>query len=86
MSSLHMNEETGKVISANEYFRDCLGQEMFQKLEILSEQITSIVALRHISVLDEFVLDLPVKGLKADQEIFVGKPVRVRDAFFFRGV
>ena len=86
MSALHMNEETGKVISAKEYLRDCLGQEMFQKLEILSEQITSIVALRHISVLDEFVLDLPVKGLKADQEIFVGKPVRVRDAFFFRGV
>src|SRR2546422_192591 len=50
MSSLHMNEETGIVISANEYFRDCLGQEMFQKLEILREQITSIVALRHISV------------------------------------
>jgi hypothetical protein len=24
MSSLHMNEETGKVISADEYFRDCL--------------------------------------------------------------
>ena len=82
MSSLHMNEETGKVISANEYFRDCLGQEMFQKLEILREQITSIVALRHISVLDESVLDLPVQSLKADQEVFVGKPVCVRDAFF----
>jgi len=82
MSSLHMNEETGIVISANEYFRDCLGQEMFQKLEILREQITSIVALRHISVLDESVLDLPVQSLKADQEVFVGKPVCVRDAFF----
>ena len=81
MSSLHMNEETGIVISANEYFRDCLGQEMFQKLEILREQITSIVALRHISVL-ESVLDLPVQSLKADQEVFVGKPVCVRDAFF----
>ena len=73
--------ETGIVISANEYFRDCLGQEMFQKLEILREQITSIVALRHISVL-ESVLDLPVQSLKADQEVFVGKPVCVRDAFF----
>ena len=81
MSSLHMNEETGIVISANEYFRDCLGQEMFQKLEILREQITSIVALRHISVL-ESVLDLPVQSLKADQEVFVGKPLCVRDAFF----
>jgi hypothetical protein len=81
-----MNEETGKVISATEYFRDSLGQELFQKLEILREQITSIIERCYISVLDESVLNLPVKSLKADQEVFLGKPVRVRDAFFFRGV
>jgi hypothetical protein len=86
MSSLYFNEETGKAMSATEYFRDCLGQEIFQKLEILREQITSIVERCQISVLNESVLDLPVKGLKADQEVFVGKPVRARDVFFFRGV
>jgi hypothetical protein len=69
MTALYMNEETGEVISANEYFRDCLGQEMFQKLQVLREQIRSIAALRHISVLDESVLDLPVKGLKADHDV-----------------
>ena len=62
MSSLYLNEETSEAISATEYFRDCLGQGMFQKLEILRQEITSIMARRHISVLDESVLDLPVKG------------------------
>lgn len=86
MSSVFWNDETGEAISANEYHRDWLGQEMFQTLEILRQQIVSIVARRHISVLDDSVLDLPVKGLRADQEVFAGKPLRVRDAFFFRGV
>ena len=44
------------------------------------------MASHRISVLDESVLDLHVKGLRADPEIFLGKPLRVRDAFFFRGV
>lgn len=86
MSSLFCDEKTGEAISANEYHREWLGQEMFQKLEFLRQEIVSIVSSHRISVLDESVLNLPVKVLRADREVFVGKPVRVRDAFFFRGV
>jgi hypothetical protein len=36
--------------------------------------------------LDRPVLDLRVPGLKADEEVFLEAPLRVQDAFFFRGV
>lgn len=85
-SSLFWDDETGKEVSANQYHKDWLGEEMFQKLEILRQEIVPIMASHRISVLDESVLDLPVKGLKAGEEVFLGKPLRVRDAFFFRGV
>jgi hypothetical protein len=59
---------------------------MFQKLESVRQEIILILAPRHISVLDDSVLNLPAKGLRPDREVFLGKPVRMRDAFFFRGV
>ena len=83
---LFWDEETGEAVSPNEYYRDLFGQEMFQKLEILRQAVVSIMASHRISVLDEAVLDLTVKGLKANQEVFLDKRLRVRDAFFFRGV
>ena len=85
-SSFFWDDETGEAVSANEYHRDLLGEEMFQKLEILRQDVVSIMASHRISVLDEAGLDLPVKGLRADREVFLGKRLRVRDAFFFRGV
>ena len=84
--SFFWNDETGKTVRADEYYRDSFSQEMFRKLEILRQEIVSIMASHRISVLDESVLDLPVKGLRSGQEVFLEKPLRVRDAFFFRGV
>ena len=37
-------------------------------------------------VLGKRVLDLQVPGLKASSDVFLERPLRVRDAFFFRGV
>ena len=85
-TSLFWDDETGEVISANEYHRNWLGSEMFLKLETLRQDVVSIMASHRISVLDESVLDLPVKGLRAGQEVFLEKSLRARDAFFFRGV
>ena len=85
-SSLFWNDDTGEAVSANKYHRDLMGQEKFQKLEILRQEVVSIMSSHRISVLDEAVRDLPVKGFRADQEVFLGKRLRVQDAFFFRGV
>jgi hypothetical protein len=59
---------------------------MSQKLEVLRQKFVSILAHHRIFVLKESVLDLPLKGLKADPDVFLEKPLCVRDAFFFRGV
>src|SRR5437879_5210015 len=85
-TSLFWDDETGEVISADEYHRNWLGSEMSLKLEILRQEVVSVMACHRISVLDESVLNLPLKGLRADQEVFLEKPLRVRDALFFRGV
>jgi len=56
---------------------------MSQKLESLREELISVLSSHRITVLEEPVLDLPVKGLRAGPEVFLGKPLRVRDDFFF---
>jgi len=85
-SSFFWDEETRETVSGDEYHRNLLGLETFQKLEILRHEIVSIMASHRISVLDESVLDLPVKRLTADPDVFLEKPLHVRDAFFFHGV
>jgi hypothetical protein len=39
-----------------------------------------------IRLLDEAVLSIPVLGLRADKEVFADEPLRLFDAFFFRGI
>jgi hypothetical protein len=86
ISSFFWDNETGEALSADEYYRDLLSQEVFRKLEVLRKKLVSVMASHRISVLDESLLDLPVKGLRPDSEVFLTKPLCVRDAFFFRGV
>ena len=63
-----------------------MSQEAFQKLETLRGQIASVLAKHRIKVLDRAVVNLRVPGVEADEDIFVEAPLRVQDAFFFRGV
>lgn len=45
-------------------------------------RIVSLMSSHRISVLDESVLDLPVKGLKSRSEVFLGKPLCLRCFLF----
>jgi hypothetical protein len=63
-----------------------LGDQSYQKLLDLRAQIAAVLREHRIEVLDEAVLDLPLPGFRADREIFGEEPLRVRDAFFFRGI
>jgi hypothetical protein len=54
--------------------------------KVLRAQIASTLAKRRIRVLDRTVLNLRVPGLKASEDVFLEGPLRVLDAFFFRGV
>jgi hypothetical protein len=54
--------------------------------ELFEQLIASILVKHRIEVLDEPVLNLRVPALMASTEVFLEAPLRVRDAFFFRGV
>lgn len=56
------------------------------ELDKLRANIAKVLAKHGIQVLDESVLGLHVPKLKADEEVFLGEEIHVRDAFFFRGV
>jgi len=81
-----VSDETGERITPETYCRRQLSPEAFQKLDALRAKIVAVLQKHRLEVLDQTVLDLPVPGLKASQEVFLEKPIRVRDAFFFRGV
>ena len=61
-------------------------RSILSRVEALGREIASILANHHIQVLDKSVLNLRVPGLKASEEVFLEEPLRVQDAFFFRGV
>lgn len=86
VESFIYNEETGKRVDTDQYYREILSQEAFQKLEALRVEIASILANHRLRILDKAVLNLRVPGLKASEEVFLEEPLRVQDTFFFRGV
>lgn len=86
IDACYLCDDPGESITAADYYRREVVPEGFQKLEGLRARIVEVCQKHRLEVLDDAVLDLPVTGLTAAQEVFVEPPVRVRDAFFFRGV
>jgi hypothetical protein len=79
-------DSTNERVDTDHYHREILTPEAFQKIEALGREISSTLAKHGIQVLDQRVLELPIPGLKASEEVFLQEPLRVLDAFFFRGV
>jgi hypothetical protein len=86
VESFIYSDETHERVDTDQYHREVLSQEAFRKLEALGREIASILAKHRIQVLHKPVLDLRVPGLMAGTDVFLEEPLRVRDAFFFRGV
>ena len=51
----------------------------------LRSQIAAVLKKYRIVLLDQSILDLPVDGLSPGEAVYLEEPVRVVDAFFFRG-
>jgi len=85
VESFIYSEETSERVDTDQYHRETLTREAFQKLEALRGEIASILVQHRIQVLEEAVLNLHVPGLKTSPEVFLEEPLRIRDAFFFRG-
>lgn len=86
VESFIYSDNTNERVDTDHYHREILTPEAFQKIEALGCEITSILAKHGIHVLDKHVRDLQVPGLGASEEVFLETPLRVIDAFFFRGV
>ncbi|MPY91371.1 MAG: hypothetical protein GEU99_26110 [Luteitalea sp.] len=86
VESFIYSSETGERIDTVQYHQERLSREAFQKLEALGRKIASILVKHRIGVLEEPVLNLPVPALEASEDLFLEAPLRVRDAFFFRGM
>jgi hypothetical protein len=81
------SEETQQRVDTDQYYREILSREAFQRLEALRVEIGASILARHrLKILDKAVLNLHVPGLNASEEVFLEEPLRVQDAFFFRGV
>ena len=57
-----------------------------RKMKKLRNAIAAVLQKYHIALLDDAVPGLIVPGLRPSREVFLDKPVRVLNAFFFRGV
>jgi len=86
VESFIYREETQRRVDTDQYYREILSREAFQKLEALRVEIASILAKHRLRILDNAVLNLGVPGLKASEDVFLEEPLRVQDTFFFRGV
>ena len=86
VESFIYSDNTNERVDTDLYHREILSREAFQKLDALGRKIASILAKHRIQVLDKRVLNLPAPGLKASPDVFLEEPLRVRDAFFFRGL
>jgi hypothetical protein len=64
---------------------ESVSKPALRKLEQLRDGIAKVLQKHKIRLLDEAELGTPA-GLRACDEVFVNDPVRVFDAFFFRGV
>jgi hypothetical protein len=86
VESLLVSDETDERVDSDRYYREILSGKAFQRLEDLRGQIAAVLVQHRIEVLDKSVLDLRVPRLRPSKEVFLEEPLRVRDAFFFRGV
>jgi hypothetical protein len=69
----------------DEDYREMVDEEGVAILRTLRTKIVSVLDDFEISVIPEEDLDRPVPSLRAGGDAFVGNPVTVREAFFFRG-
>jgi hypothetical protein len=81
-----VSESTGERVDTDLAYRERLGERAFGVLEGLRRNIAAVLAKHGLRTLDQSILELTVQELKPGEGVFIHKPVRVRDAFFFRGV
>ena len=80
------DQETGEPITAEDFYASQVGPEAVQKLEDLRARVVEVLQNHGLEVWDRALLEMPVGGLAAGEGVYMAEPIRVCDAFFYRGV
>lgn len=80
------DQETGEPIAAEDFYAGQVSPEAIQRLEELRARIAEVLQNHGLEIWDRAVLDTPVDGLAAGEGVYMAEPIRVCDAFFYRGV
>lgn len=84
----HLFDLDGNKLDVEAHFREMIDNEGLAILRKLRNEVVAILMDYNIAVISEEDLDKPVPWLRAGQEVFLGgtgKPITVREAFFFHG-
>jgi hypothetical protein len=76
----------GEPVPYMDFFREFVSEEGFRSLTRLTAKIRTILESHGIRVLQEEEWNQPVPGLRPCEELAMGEPVTVTDAFFFRDI
>src|SRR6266542_267654 len=72
----------GRKVNPEDHYRELVGAAVFGKLRTLRAEIVRVLGKFAVTVICEEDLDRPVRWLRAGEDVIVGEPVTVRDAFF----
>ena len=76
----------GRKVNPEDHYRELVDGEVFRKLRTLRAEIVRVLGEFAVAVIPEEDLDRPVRWLRAGEDVIVGEPVTVGDAFFVRRV
>jgi hypothetical protein len=68
------------------FYRQARGRERLRRVRQAAPENRGRAGEHGMLVLDKSVLDLPAPGIEPGEEVFLKKPVSVRDVFFYRGM
>lgn len=76
----------GRKVDPEDHYRELVDGAAFAVLRTLRAEIVRVLGEFAVAVMSDEDLAYPVRWLRASEDVIVGEPVTVRDAFFFRGV
>ena len=76
----------GRKVDPEDHYRELVDETGFTILKGLRAEIVGVLGKFAVDVIPERDLEWPVRWLRAREDVVVGKPITVRDAFFFRSV
>ena len=82
----HIFDLDGRKVDPEDHYREFVDEAGFTVLKGLRAEIVRVLGRFAVAVIPEGDLERSVRWLRASEDVVVGEPISVRDAFFFRSV